>query len=117
MLERDVCSKYQIVVERLEKSPRAQEQRLRRSTGTPCNLPPDLLTSYHKAKLQNLSCYIAAEFESMDSEFQEFVVGDNKTYGGYYNAPLEKGQAYDVWYGVINIVDGVSLLSCVNEVL
>ena len=103
-------SRYQIVVEKLIDKQNVENRRLRRSSGTPCGLPPELLTSYHKAKKQNLNCYIAAEFERMDYQYQEFVVGDNKTYGGYYNAPLEKGQVYDVWYGVINIVDGVNMV-------
>ena len=38
-----------------------------------------------------------------------FPVGDGKTYGGVYNAPLQKGARYDVYYGV-----GVTLEVCLD---
>ena len=37
-----------------------------------------------------------------------FTVGDNGTYGGYYNAPLQPGKQYVVWLGVQDTLDGVS---------
>ena len=39
-----------------------------------------------------------------------FPVGDGKIYGGVYNAPLQKGAGYDVYYGV-----GVTLEVCLNS--
>ncbi len=36
-----------------------------------------------------------------------FVVGDNRTYGGYHNAPLQPGAQYVVWLGVHDTLDGV----------
>ena len=38
-----------------------------------------------------------------------FPVGDGKIYGGVYNAPLQKGAGYDVYYGV-----GVTLEVCLD---
>ncbi len=45
--------------------------------------------------LQNSNDYIAAEF-SKDNLPDNFTVGDNKTYGGYYNAPLAPGHQYSI---------------------
>ena len=36
------------------------------------------------------------------------MVGDNRTYGGYHNAPLNPGSQYVVWFGVHDSLDGVS---------
>ena len=40
----------------------------------------------------------------------EFVVGDNQTYGGFHNVPLQKDRHYNMWFGVVVVVDGVRLL-------
>ena len=88
----------------------SHDSRERRSTGdTPCNMPYDTLHGFSVAKQQNEPCYIAAELE--DNHEGVFIVGDNRTYGGYYNAPLEKKRAYDIWLGTVLTVDGVSWMS------
>ena len=61
---------------------------------------------YFAASENGDDCYIAAEFPSVERE-QLFVVGDNKTYGGFYNAPLRRNEKYRVWFGVFMTVDGV----------
>ncbi len=77
---------------------------------TPCGLSADKLQNYTQAVREGLPCYVAAEISSITGKEVQFVVGDNKTYGGYYNAPLEKGKAYDVWFGVAVTVDGVRFI-------
>lgn len=97
---------YQIVLETLSGTQAGMTKRSP-SENTPCDLPPSELGSYSQARSTGHSCYITAEIADVNRE-TEFVVGDNKTYGGYYNAPLKKGQTYDVWVGLVVTVDGVS---------
>lgn len=62
---------------------------------------------YLTAQKKGDDCYIAAEFPSVERG-QMFIVGDNKTYGGFYNAPLQRAETYRVWFGFFVTVDGVS---------
>ena len=58
-------------------------------------------------------CYVAAALNDLEKG-QEFTVGDNVTYNGFYNAPLVKGQEYNVWVAAIASGDGVSsAASCI----
>jgi len=80
----------------------------RRASSTPCHLTHKQLRSdYFAAQKNGDDCYIAAEFPSVEYD-QLFIVGDNKTYGGFYNAPLGRGESYRVWFGFFVTVDGVS---------
>ncbi|XP_071485064.1 receptor-type tyrosine-protein phosphatase delta-like [Diadema antillarum] len=45
--------------------------------------------------LDSSSHWIAAEFSQHDLP-TEFIVGDNRTYGGYHNAPLSPGNSYGI---------------------
>ncbi|XP_072016801.1 receptor-type tyrosine-protein phosphatase delta-like [Amphiura filiformis] len=45
--------------------------------------------------------YVAAELDKTSVQ-DTFVVGDNKTYGGYYNPPLEKGATYNIRQGSVS---------------
>ncbi len=81
----------------------------RSSSATPCGLPHDMLMSYQISQEEELTCYVAAELDSIKEVY--FVVGDNKTYGGYLNAPLVTGKTYDVWVGTVLTVDGVTAAS------
>ena len=45
--------------------------------------------------LENADDYITAEF-SKDTLPENFTVGDNKTYSGYYNAPLQANSQYSI---------------------
>ena len=76
---------------------------------TPCNLSHSQLVDYSTAMKKRLNCYIAAEIPHISDEL-DFVIGDNKTHGGYHNAKLNSAWLYDVWYGIVVTVDGVSLL-------
>lgn len=66
-----------------------------------------LRRDYFAALKNDDDCYITAEFLSVERD-QLFIVGDNKTYGGFYNAPLQRGEKYRVWFGAFVTVDGVS---------
>lgn len=55
-------------------------------------------------------CYIAAEILIVSPEML-FIVGNNKTYGGYYNAELDSNENYRIWFGLAVTVDGV-IQSC-----
>lgn len=105
-------STYQVVVERHVVS----KSRLRREVPSletsPCDLPHDQLVDFLEAQQRDLACYVAAELPmSKVHQPLHFQVGDNQTYGGFYNAPLQKGQEYDVWFGVKIMVDGETTAS------
>jgi len=80
----------------------------RTSPSSPCHMTHgQLRRDYFAAQSNGDDCYIAAEFPSVERD-QLFVVGDNKTYGGFYNAPLKHDEEYHVWFGIFVTVDGVS---------
>ena len=94
-----------MVVERKSSSDDGAGRR-RRDTERPCNLSQPSLVDHDTAARRGLTCYVAANLDVTVE--QVFVIGDNRTYGGYHNAPLETGLEYEVWYGVVIDVDGVS---------
>ncbi|XP_072172636.1 receptor-type tyrosine-protein phosphatase S-like [Diadema setosum] len=55
------------------------------------------LNAYHA----NPNSYIGAKF-SRDEFPVNFTLGDNQTYGGYYNAPLVEGASYEIRTGVVS---------------
>jgi len=98
-------SLYRIVVERLSSKVSVVK---RRASSRPCQLShKQLRRDYFAARKNGDDCYIAAEFASVDRD-QLFIVGDNKTYGGFYNAPLRRDASYRVWFGFFVTIDGVS---------
>ena len=97
----------QIVVER--RAPQDQKSRRRREVHQPCNLTHNELLNHTLAEQQGIGCYVAADLDVVVEQI--FVIGDNRTYGHYHNVPLETGHQYDVWFGVIVTVDGVSVSS------
>ena len=56
---------------------------------------PAQIQDHQNATDSGSKFYIAAEFNASDLP-GEFVVGDGKTYSGYYNAPLLPGTVYKV---------------------
>lgn len=72
----------------------------------------DVRLDFKGAKERDVRAYIAAQLPR-DHSYQVFVVGDNSTYEGYYNAPLEPRREYSIWYGAYTILDGVSFFSLV----
>ena len=75
---------------------------------SPCNLHSVQIPNYEIAQMFSHNCYITAELDYIRDDY--FVIGDNGTYGGYYNAPLHPGSQYIVWLGVQDTLDGVSFL-------
>ena len=76
---------------------------------SPCDASLSSLRSFAEATIEHALCYIAAKLVAAEAPFPEaFLIGDNKTYGGYYNAPLVKSLAYRIWLGHVAQADGVS---------
>jgi len=85
-------------------------------SSTPCNLTHAQLLNHHQATLAGASCYVAAEMpRERIIENKRFVVGDNRTYGGYYNSPLKMSNSYIIWFGLVVTIDGVSGLYLLNH--
>nr|XP_022316326.1 receptor-type tyrosine-protein phosphatase kappa-like isoform X3 [Crassostrea virginica] len=66
----------------------------------------DVRLDFKGAKERDVRAYIAAQLPR-DHPYRTFVVGDNNTYEGYYNAPLEPRREYSIWYGAYTVLDGM----------
>uniref|UniRef100_A0A3B3TK29 protein-tyrosine-phosphatase n=1 Tax=Poecilia latipinna TaxID=48699 RepID=A0A3B3TK29_9TELE len=93
-------SVYQVVVE---------EERPRRARGT-----AEILRCYpvpihfQNATLLNSQYYFTAQFPAAGIHSpQPFTVGDNKTYNGYWNAPLLPQKSYSIYYQAVSTANGV----------
>uniref|UniRef100_A0A8D3CV93 protein-tyrosine-phosphatase n=1 Tax=Scophthalmus maximus TaxID=52904 RepID=A0A8D3CV93_SCOMX len=93
-------SAYQVVVE---------EERPRRARGT-----AEILRCYpvpihfQNATLLNSQYYFSAQFPAAGIHSpQPFTVGDNKTYNGYWNAPLLPQKSYSIYYQAVSTANGV----------
>lgn len=96
------CSAYQVVVE---------EERPRRARGT-----AEILRCYpvpihfQNATLLNSQYYFTAQFPATGIHSpQPFTVGDNKTYNGYWNAPLLPQKSYSIYYQAVSSANGVGV--------
>ena len=77
------------------------------------SLPDTIIAAdydYYKAKAEGHRVYVAAQIHQ-DKASGPFEVGDNKTYSGYYNAPLSPNKKYNIWFGAYSEVDGVSIMN------
>ncbi|XP_059158477.1 receptor-type tyrosine-protein phosphatase mu-like [Physella acuta] len=62
--------------------------------------------SFMTALHEKSNVYITAELEQ--HEFRgTFVVGDNQTYKGYFNGPLQQNKEYIIWLGAYSNIDGI----------
>ena len=52
---------------------------------------------------ENPSAYVAAELPGRLPG--KFVVGDNKTYGRYWNPPLQEGAVYEIYVGGVSRIN------------
>uniref|UniRef100_A0A3Q1GRF6 Receptor-type tyrosine-protein phosphatase kappa n=1 Tax=Acanthochromis polyacanthus TaxID=80966 RepID=A0A3Q1GRF6_9TELE len=102
-----VCSAYQVVVE---------EERPRRARGT-----AEILRCYpvpihfQNATLLNSQYYFTAQFPAAGIHSpQPFTVGDNKTYNGYWNAPLLPQKSYSIYYQAVSTANGETKIDCVR---
>lgn len=69
---------------------------------------PEEIYGYKTAKKIGSRFYVAAEFRGANLPSQ-FILGDNKLYEGYFNAPLEPSTKYCVYVrGVTKDGQGVS---------
>lgn len=94
-------SVYQLVVkeERPQKSRRAADI-------IECFSVP---VSYKNASSLDSPHYFAAELKPVNLPVtQPFTVGDNKTYNGYWNAPLSPLKSYSIYFQALSKANGVS---------
>ncbi|XP_035981549.1 receptor-type tyrosine-protein phosphatase mu isoform X10 [Fundulus heteroclitus] len=101
-------SKYQVVVE--EERPR----RLRRGTAEILRCYP-VPIHFQNATQLNSQYYFSAELPMTDLRSPvPFVVGDNRTYNGYWNAPLLPHKSYGIYYQAVSSANGETKIDCVR---
>lgn len=100
-------SVYQIVVE---------EERPRRTKKT-----TEILKCYpvpihfQNATLLNSQYYFAAEFPANSIQStQAFTIGDNRTYSGFWNAPLLPHKSYSIYFQAASRANGETKIDCVR---
>ncbi|XP_076079965.1 receptor-type tyrosine-protein phosphatase kappa-like isoform X3 [Mytilus galloprovincialis] len=75
----------------------------------------DVRLDFSTAVALGSRAYVTAQLNKQQPHvFGNFVVGDNQTYNGFYNAPLSPSKEYDVWYGAFAMVDGILRQSIVK---
>ncbi|CAM4695003.1 unnamed protein product [Leuciscus chuanchicus] len=100
-------SSYQIVVKEIN------PHRARRDAGSgECYREP---VSYQNAASTGLPYYFAAELPPRNlPEPLPFTVGDNKTYHGYWNAPLAPRKNYNIYFQAVSSVEKESKTQCLK---
>uniref|UniRef100_A0AAY4EXK7 protein-tyrosine-phosphatase n=1 Tax=Denticeps clupeoides TaxID=299321 RepID=A0AAY4EXK7_9TELE len=94
-------SAYQVVV--LEE----RKQKVRRAAADvlECFAVP---VSFKNASTLNSPHYFAAELAPVSlAVMQPFTIGDNKTYNGYWNAPLSPAKSYSIYFQALSRANGV----------
>uniref|UniRef100_A0A8C2KW07 protein-tyrosine-phosphatase n=1 Tax=Cyprinus carpio TaxID=7962 RepID=A0A8C2KW07_CYPCA len=93
-------SAYQVVVQEERK------QKVRRATDVlECFSVP---VSFRNASILNSPHYFAAELPPVSlAVVQPFTIGDNKTYNGYWNAPLSPAKSYSIYFQALSKANGV----------
>lgn len=104
LLTRPLCSlssAYQVVVREERK------QKVRRATDViECFSIP---VSFRNASVLDSAHYFAAELAPVNlAVVQPFTIGDNKTYNGYWNAPLSPAKSYSIYFQALSRANGVS---------
>ncbi|XP_042656816.1 receptor-type tyrosine-protein phosphatase T isoform X4 [Tyto alba] len=100
-------SVYQLVVkeEKLQKARRAADI-------VECFSVP---VSYKNASSLDSPHYFAAELKPINLPVtQPFTVGDNKTYNGYWNAPLSPLKSYSIYFQALSKANGETKINCVR---
>uniref|UniRef100_A0A8D3E7K5 protein-tyrosine-phosphatase n=1 Tax=Scophthalmus maximus TaxID=52904 RepID=A0A8D3E7K5_SCOMX len=101
-------SKYQVVVE--EERPRRQ----RRGTAEILRCYP-VPIHFQNATLLNSQYYFSAELPMSELRAaMPFCVGDNRTYSGYWNAPLLPHKSYGIYYQAVSSANGETKIDCVR---
>ncbi|MEQ2187000.1 hypothetical protein GOODEAATRI_000026 [Goodea atripinnis] len=66
---------------------------------------------FQNATVLNSQYYFTAQFPAAGIHSpQPFTVGDNKTYNGYWNAPLLPQKSYSVYYQAVSTANGVAAI-------
>ncbi|XP_070315160.1 receptor-type tyrosine-protein phosphatase U isoform X1 [Odocoileus virginianus] len=100
-------SVYQVIVE--EERPR----RLRREPGSQDCFPVPL--TFDAALARGLVHYFGAELAASSlPEAMPFTVGDNQTYRGFWNPPLEPRKAYLIYFQAASHLKGETRLNCIR---
>uniref|UniRef100_A0A8C9JTH4 Receptor-type tyrosine-protein phosphatase U n=1 Tax=Panthera tigris altaica TaxID=74533 RepID=A0A8C9JTH4_PANTA len=100
-------SVYQVIVE--EERPR----RLRREPGSQDCFPVPL--TFDAALARGLVHYFGAELAASSlPEAMPFTVGDNQTYRGFWNPPLEPRKAYLIYFQATSHLKGETRLNCIR---
>ncbi|KAK2859746.1 hypothetical protein Q5P01_004366 [Channa striata] len=101
-------SKYQVVVE--EERPRRQK----RGTAEILRCYP-LPIHFQNATLLSSQYYFSAELPMSELRAPvPFCVGDNRTYSGYWNAPLLPHKSYGIYYQAVSTANGETKIDCVR---
>ncbi|TMS01187.1 hypothetical protein E3U43_014315 [Larimichthys crocea] len=101
-------SKYQVVVE--EERPRRQ----RRGTAEILRCYP-VPIHFQNASLLDSQYYFSAELPMSEMRApMAFCVGDNRTYSGYWNAPLLPHKSYGIYYQAVSTANGETKIDCVR---
>ncbi|XP_028853402.1 receptor-type tyrosine-protein phosphatase T isoform X8 [Denticeps clupeoides] len=101
-------SAYQVVV--LEE----RKQKVRRAAADvlECFAVP---VSFKNASTLNSPHYFAAELAPVSlAVMQPFTIGDNKTYNGYWNAPLSPAKSYSIYFQALSRANGETKINCVR---
>ncbi|KAK9980364.1 hypothetical protein ABG768_013729 [Culter alburnus] len=101
-------SVYQVVVE---------EERPRRARGGEAEILRcyPVPVHYQNASSLNSQYYYGAEFPSAGVPSpQPFTIGDNRTYSGYWNAPLLPHKSYSIYYQAVSTANGETKIDCVR---
>ncbi|KAK7944337.1 hypothetical protein WMY93_000065 [Mugilogobius chulae] len=70
---------------------------------------------FSNATALNSQYYFTAQFPAGGIHApQPFTVGDNKTYNGYWNAPLLPQKSYSIYYQAVSTANGETKIDCVR---
>ncbi|KAL8611618.1 hypothetical protein ACOMHN_064739 [Nucella lapillus] len=96
---------YRLIVERLDE-PKARDNGAHRKRKRK-SLPhlQQLDVTFSMAEQLGLPAYVTAQL-ARHKVSGAFTVGDNHTYEGFFNAPLQRDTAYDIWLVAFSDVDG-----------
>ncbi|XP_032875744.1 receptor-type tyrosine-protein phosphatase mu isoform X5 [Amblyraja radiata] len=100
-------SAYQVIVE--EERP----HRTKKATDLlDCYFVP---IAYQNISVSDSPYYFAAEFPPTALKVaQPFAIGDNKTYGGYWNPPLLPHKSYSIYFQAVSKANGETKIDCVR---
>ncbi|XP_057193352.1 receptor-type tyrosine-protein phosphatase T isoform X3 [Triplophysa rosa] len=100
-------SAYQVVVQEQRK------QKVRRATDVLECFPVPV--SFRNASILDSPHYFAAELPPVSlAVVQPFTIGDNKTYNGYWNAPLSPAKSYSIYFQAMSKANGETKINCVR---